>query len=125
MERRLFIVVLAIVLAIPSWAQFNKNAHGSTSAVTFRSTSAMTGAGSAYSSNPILNDNGTAAYSEHYSPAQAPGKPYKAPPPLNSDDDFTEETGQGLNTPVGDAVIPLLLMVMVYAAYIFPRRKRA
>lgn len=27
--------------------------------------------------------------------------------------------------PVGDAVIPLLLMVMVYAAYIFPRRKRA
>lgn len=92
-------------------------------AATFQSTSTMTGSGSVYSSNPVLNEEGSAVYGggASYSPAHAQGRPRKAPDPISSDDDLDEDTGTGLDTPVGDALLPLLLMALAFGAWRFRR----
>ena len=90
----------------------------------FQSTSTMSGSGSSYSSNPMLNSDGTAAYNDGASsPAKAPGGPHRAPDPISLDDDIPE--GGGLYTPLGDAALPLLLMSLAFCGYIYLRRKRA
>lgn len=91
----------------------------------FQSTSTMTPSGSAYSAQPALNADGTA-----YSPvAQAPIGPRRAPNPINDDNDWEdrkEKIGTGVDTPVGDPVLPLLLFAGAYLAWnLFFRRKRA
>lgn len=80
----------------------------------FQSTSAMTGSGSQYSANPTLNENGTATYEgASYSPAKAPAVGPKK---------VGGQTIEG--TPIGDAVLPLLLMAVAFGGYIALRRKK-
>lgn len=90
----------------------------------FQSTSTMTPVGSVYSANPSLNADGTA-----YSPAaQAPSGPRRAPNPINNDEDWEErkeDIGTGVDTPVGDAVLPLTLCAMLFAGVIALRRRRS
>ncbi len=136
MKKILMTVVMAAAFLLPAMAQ-SYGTQSSTDrqhsvaapAAGFRSTSVMSGSGSAYSSNPSLNTDGTASYnSAAASPAKAPGGPHRAPDPVSSNDWWSipgNENEKGFDAPLGDALIPLLLMVMVYAAYIFPRRKRA
>ena len=90
-----------------------------TLAIQFRSTSTLPVSGSAYSSNPQLGADGFATYTTpSYSPASSghpgnirrtgnPGTPGFPP--------------SGTQQPLGDALLPLLLMVMVY---IFAKRKK-
>lgn len=91
---------------------------GSQPAAQFRSTSVMAGSGSAYSSNPMLNADGTASYNApSYSPAQAPAGPMRAPGKTGSDKDNPTVEG-----PVGDAVLPLMLCVLIYAGWQIRKR---
>ena len=53
-----------------------------------------------------------------YSPANAPSRPRK-------DFDHGGETGQSEEFPIGDAMLPLLLMSVVFCGAIYLRRKRA
>lgn len=88
-----------------------------TSEATFRSTSSMVLTGSAYSSNPTLNDNGMATYD---SPSRGPRR-------MKMDDDEPEviETPTG-KQPLGDAVVPLMLLALAYAGYkVLARRKKS
>ena len=94
-------------------------------ASSFQSTSAMTGSGSSYSANPTLNTDGTASYNGAYCPtSQGPKRAKKG------DDDFEDE-GFGDNLtdpgkdPLGDAVLPLLLMALAFCGYVYFRKRKA
>ena len=83
---------------------------------TFQSTSSMPGSGSSYSATPSLNADGTVAYEGgSYTSAKAPliGGPRKSTP--NPPDP----------TPLGDAVLPLLLMALAFCGITYLRRKKA
>ena len=86
----------------------------------FQSTSSMDGSGSTYSSNPTLDENGTA----NSPAASALGGPSKAkagttpPPPV------IDENDSG-NTPVGDGVLPLLALAMAFGGVVYMRRRKA
>ena len=120
------IVISSLLLAISftavaqiagSTQQEEQNAFGATApSATFQSTSSMPGSGSEYSSNPTLNADGTVAYEGgSYTSAKAPliGGPRKSTP--NPPDP----------TPLGDAVLPLLLMSLAFGMFIYFRRKRS
>lgn len=115
------IMILVVVLAtflLPSMAQ-NYEAQKPNSA--FQSTSTMMGSGSSLSSNPTINENGTAS-APSYAPAKAgsgsrkagslPGKPGK-------------EDGDDGNTPIGDALLPLLLMSAAFGGVVYLRRRKS
>ena len=113
---------IRLLVAILS-ACFVQMVHGqdfySTQTTTFRSSSAMVGSGSAYAPNPSLNADGTANYNApSYAPSQAPGVRY-APKPTTGDN-----TNPDIEGPIGDAVLPLLLLAMAYAVYMVIRRRR-
>ena len=90
-------------------------------AATFQSTSTLVGSGSAYSATPMLGEDGTASYNgASYAPAKGPRK-------ATMDDDDIEITtpGQGgSQAPIGDAVLPLLLMASAFAVFVYLRRRK-
>ena len=80
---------------------------------TFQSTSTIQGSGSNYSSNPMLNADGMASYEgATYTETQVPSGPRKIVTPGNS----------GTQQPIGDALIPLTLMALVYMLFLYRRR---
>ena len=89
--------------------------------VQFQSTSTMQASGSVLSSQPMLNADGTA-----YNPteASAPTKVGKPGQPKT----IGPTHGEDNPNPLGDAVIPLLLMAMAYAVYsvarVYRRKRR-
>ena len=99
------IIVVAAVMALPAAAQqFNTFGGAVAPQASFQSTSTLQGTGSSYSSNPMLNSDGTATYNgASYSPAEAPSGPNKAK------QGWTIE-----GTPIGDAVLPLMLCALAY-----------
>ena len=54
---------------------------------------------------------------ETYSPAKAPGGPRKA-------FDTGAETGQSTEFPIGDGMLPLMLMGIAFAMFVYFRRKQ-
>ena len=78
----------------------------------FQSTSTMTASGSSYSSQPTIGSDGVATMGETYTSSQPASGPRRI---------ITPDAG-GTQQPIGDAFIPLLLMVMAYAAYTLLRR---
>lgn len=121
--KRLMMILMAVALvALPTMAQsFGQQERQNT---VFQSTSTMQGSGSVYSSNPTLNANGTA-----YSPVESPAKtigPRRSPGTIDSQQEMDDEYGEGLNPPLGDAVLPLMLMALAYLGVrVFRARKRA
>lgn len=122
--KRLMMILMAVALVVlPTMAQsFGQQERQNTA---FQSTSTMQSSGSVYSSNPSLNSDGTA-----YSPAsERLGGPRKAPTPVSTDEYWEankSQLGSGLNPPLGDAVLPLMLMALAYLGVRFFRaRKRA
>lgn len=129
-------ILMAVALvALPSMAQSfsskrsvdndQQAAQSFSTTEPFRSTSAMQTSGSVYSANPTLNDDGTAynpvAAAENTSSAKAGRGVRKDGLPSTPN---TE--GQQDNTPIGDAVLPLMLMALAYLGVrVFSRRKRA
>lgn len=118
------IVISSLLLAISFTAvaqiagptqQEEQNAFGASApSAAFQSTSSMSGSGSTYSANPELNADGTATLEgASYSPAKPkkPGTIHKAPP-INPD-------------PLGDALLPLLLMSLAFGMFVYFRRKRS
>ena len=93
-----------------------------TMAQDWQSTSAMQGTGSNYSSQvTAVGATGVsdmATTTESYSPAKAPSGPRRG-------FDHGAETGQSDEFPIGDAVLPLLLMAMLFAGVVYTRRKKA
>ncbi len=115
--------MLVALVALPAKAQtFGMQNKGQVEmpSAAFQSTSAMTPVGSAYSANPMLNADGTAySPSQTASPARIGAGPRKIGPSANETPDPTDKV------PLGEPIIPLLLTVMVYAAYIFLRRRKS
>lgn len=97
--------------------------------VNFQSTSTLTGSGSALSATPMLNADGTAN-----TPAPTMSRPRRIDA---NGDGFDDETGLPVenidnpnpsgqdNTPLGDAVLPLLLLALAYLSTRVPLKSRA
>ena len=90
----------------------------------WRSTSTMPGVGSSLAPQVTAvgavsaADMGTST-TETYSPAKAPGGPRKA-------FDTGAETGQSTESPIGDAMWPLMLLACAYLSMrVFLKKKRA
>jgi len=103
-------------LALPAMAQTWTNQTSAPTAA-FHSTSTLSGSGSAYSATPMLNTDGTAAFSgaDQSVPNYAPSGPRRVGPPIPTGDP----------TPLGDALIPLLVMALAFAGIICVRRRKA
>ena len=108
------------LMALPTMAQTFGKMYAEQPNAAFQSTSTMKGSGSTYSANPTLNTDGTASYNGAAStPAKAPGGPHRAPDPL------TPETyDDGFDSPLGDAVLPLLLCALAFCGVIYFRRRK-
>ena len=105
---------MVAAFALPTMAQ---NFEAQQPNAAFQSTSTMQSSGSAYSSSVYAVGS--------YSPSQAPAAgPRKAPP----GDGVGEETNETFDNPqlfpLGDALIPLLLMAILFAGITYLRNKR-
>lgn len=116
--KQILIVTMAAVLALPAMAQWNTRDEQTVGtgapSVAFQSTSTMQSSGSAYSTTPILNADGTAAYNDGSEPSSSsghPGKPKTVAPP----------TPEGDPTPIGDGV--WLLMALAFGYGVYRKRK--
>ena len=124
MRKRIVMMMVGVaLLALPATAQnFGTPAAAvgeqKVPTAAFQSTSVMTGSGSQYSATPALNEDGTATYEgASYSPAKAPAAgPAKGPRKEN----WTIE-----GDPIGDAVLPLMLMAGAFAGVVYLRRRKA
>lgn len=124
---RWLVVLFVALFALPvmaGWVTQRNAGSVIASAYAFESTSTMKGAGSAYSSNPAgLNENGQATYSDPESsldgPAYAPGRPRRSKDDPGEVNPFIDPA-----SPIGDAVLPLLLMATAAAGVIAYRRRR-
>ena len=113
------IIMGVALIALPTMAQeYGQQQYGAKAPnAQIQSTSTFSGSGSAYSSNPTLNSDGTATYNgASYSPAKAPNGPRKA-------FDTPAEHGIG-DSPIGDAMLPLMLMSLAFVGGIAIRRRR-
>lgn len=108
--------ILSIVLGLCSllFAPCSISAQSNVPSSEFQSTSSMVGSGSSYASNPSLNADGTAAYnSPSYAPQRAISGPNRIAP----------VTPEGDPTPIGDEILPLLLMALVAGAVIVTKKR--
>ena len=113
-KKNFIMIIMAVALiALPTMAQQQE----------WKSTSTMQGTGSSYS--PQVNAVGATAVgdmattTESYSPAKAPGGPRRS----MEDPGTPGITGTG--SPIGDAVLPMLLCAAVFCGFIALRRKRS
>ena len=116
MKRKLIIFVLAAAIHLPAMSQFSNRVltDETVSSSAFQSTSTLPQTGSSYASQPMLSADGTAQYAEsaHLS-ANAPTGHRRLPP----------MKPEGPPTPVGDAVLPLLLIAIGYAVLLYRKRR--
>ncbi len=130
-EMKKVIVISSLLLAISFTAVAQifgatqggeQKAFGATApSATFQSTSSMSGSGSAYSSNPTLNADGTAAY---LGEANSSSKTNHQPRRAKKEDENNPVITDGDN-PIGDAVLPLLFMSLAFGMFVYFRRKRS
>lgn len=118
-------VLLVALFALPvmaGWVTQNNSYQVVTTAYAFQSTSAMQEVGSPYSSTPAnLNEDGYASYSDPESSLNAP-RYINGPRRSKEDNVDVGEAEEG--SPIGDAVLPLLLMAAAAAGVIAYRRRR-
>ena len=125
MRRVIGLISLLLALSFSATAQIigatqqeEQNAFGATApGATFQSTSTMSGSGSTYSANPELNADGTATYE---GASNAPAKSPKRPGGVRKND-----WENPLLQPIGDAVLPLMLMSLAFGMFVYFRRKRS
>ena len=117
-QKIMSVMVLVVAIVLPTKAQIS--GQMSTPVIAFRSTSMMAGSGSAYSSSPMLTENGLATYSGAPSGPRrgGAGTPGAGTP-------TTPGAGEKENQfPLGDAVLPMMLMAILFAAFITLRRRK-
>ena len=111
MKKLFIVVVMVAAFVLPTMAQ---------TAQEWQSTSAMQTSGSAYT--PQVTAVGAAAVSEmattteNYSPSKAPG--------IRRGFDTGGESGRSDESPIGDEMIPLMLLAMLYAFYLWRRKAK-
>ena len=126
MRRVIGLISLLLALSLSATAQLiggtqqeEQQAFGATApGATFQSTSTMSGSGSTYSANPELNTDGTATYE---GASNAPAKSPKRPGGVRKND----WENPLIPTPLGDAVLPLMLIACAYAIYKVRSRSRS
>ena len=84
----------------------------------FKSTSSMLGSGSIYSSNPKLNADGIAVYDGVELKTQAQGN-------ISGPRRVAPVTPTGEPTPMGDPIVPLVLMSLLFGGRIYNNKKNA
>ena len=112
--KKLSLVALALAIMLPAMAQFGEDEQPH---AVFQSTSAMQLSGSAYSNVQTLNGDGMIYMAEQTAALSAPmnnNGPNRIRPVVSPTD-----------APIGDAVLPLLLMALAFGAGIAVRKKRA
>ena len=122
MKNRVIVMIMAAVFALPAMAgwikQEQQNATEQQSA--FQSTSTMQGSGSPYASSPVeLNDEGRATYEDTTEPAYVVRGPRRIGPSPSGTVDEKDKV------PVGDAVLPMMLMAAAAAGAVAWRRRKA
>jgi len=129
MRRVIGLISLLLALSFSATAQIigatqqeEQQAFGASApSAAFQSTSALPSSGSEYSPNPTLNADGTASYGgASYAPAKAPKRPGGV---RKGEIPNPDVEGQG-NEPLGDAVVPLLLIACAYAIYKVRARRK-
>lgn len=117
MRYKLVMIVMAAVLTLPAMAQFEYDEPNAQ----FQSTSGLKTSGSIYSSSPALNADGTATYNELTAPSETSEgsmpKVRKGSVPVTPGD-------SGVQQPIGDAALPLLLFAAAFAATVAIRNRR-
>ena len=121
--KRVFVVSsLLLVISFTAMAQIFGATQGeeqpafgaSAPSAVFQSTSSMSGSGSAYSANPTIGEDGSAAYEgASYSPAKAAKKPGS----IRRDPSNPVIDDPKNDNPLGDVVWPLMLLLCAYAGY--------
>lgn len=109
MKHKIIVILMAAAMALPAMAQWSRTPFSEVIApqASFQSTSTMQASGSRFSTNTKLNSDGTAIYgngSGTQPQTQDPRVPRKVAPPVI----------EGEPTPLGDALLPLLLMAVLY-----------
>ena len=125
MKRNIMMIVMAAALALPAVAvEFgNTSQYAVAPQASFQSTSTMAGSGSAYTSNPTIGDDGTADYGGSSGPNRRKGKKDENPFGDQTIGDVGNPNEPG--TPIGDAVLPLILMALAFCGVVYLRRKKA
>ena len=111
------ILLMVAAFALPTIAQNYETQQPTTS---FQSTSTLMGSGSSLSSNPTINENGTAT-TPSYSPAKTSGS---GPRKVGGLPTTPGKEDEG-NLPIGDALLPLMLMAAAFGGVIYLRRRKA
>ena len=113
MKKIIMIIMAVALIALPTMAQQQE----------WKSTSVMQTSGSNYA--PQINAVGATTANEmatttaSYSPAKAPGGPRRV---IDTNNEWEDDGDQG--SPIGDAVLPMLLCAAVFCGVIALRRKR-
>lgn len=113
MKRIVMIIMAVALVALPTMAQQQE----------WKSTSAMQTSGSIYSSQVTAvgatGVSSIATTTESYSPAKGPHRMKMG------DFDDSSEGGEGdEGSPIGDAVLPLILMALAFGGFIAIRRRK-
>jgi hypothetical protein len=111
MKTRIVMIIMAVALiALPAMAQQQE----------WKSTSAMQGTGSTLAPQVTevgavsAAEMGVTTITESYSPAKGPRKGFGKP----------GEEGQSEEYPIGDAMLPMLMMAVIFAGIVYYRRKK-
>ena len=115
MKKVIMILMAVALVALPTMAQ-SFGGQEQPNNVAFQSTSTLTPSGSVYSPNPALNEDGTA-----YNPAATTTQTSSGPRKAKHEDPVVPE---GDPTPLGDAVLPLMLCALAFCGVIYLRRRR-
>ena len=122
MKKRISMMIVGVALmALPATAQTFGAQQAEQPNAVFQSTSSMQGSGSTYSATPTLNSDGTASYGA--SPS-GPRRAKKDDPDSPFSGNVSGDTPTGPGDPLGDALLPLLLMSLAFCGYLYLRRRK-
>jgi len=119
MKNIILVMIMVAAFSLPAMAGWNNQEQQNVTLQqeAFQSTSTMQGSGSAYTSNPTLNSDGSASSPSESAPAS--NKIRKS---------FGDNTDGGTtsdpNSPIGDAALPLLVFAAAAAATVAIRNRR-
>lgn len=111
MKRIMMIIMAAALVALPTMAQEQQ----------WQSTSAMQGTGSTLA--PQVTAVGATSVGQMATTTSSPVKAPNGPRRVIEDNNDPGQLDEG--SPLGDAVLPLMLMAMLFAGVVYTRRRKA
>jgi len=113
MKKYIMIIMAVALIVLPAMAQQHE----------WQSTSAMQTSGSNYT--PQVNAVGAESAQPMATTTTASYSPAKAPNGPRRGFDHGAESGQSDEFPIGDAVLPLMLMAVAFGGVVYFRRRKA